>query len=243
VIDKPAGIPVHAGTRHAHPTVADALVARYPNLASIGEDPLRPGIVHRLDRDTSGVLLVARTPEMFATLKRKFQQRRVRKQYLALVHGVVTEDEGTVKLALKRSTRNPLRRSIARDGVGKSAETGFRVRERFAHYTLLDVFPVTGRMHQIRVHLAHLGFPIVGDQLYGKRGSDPALPAIRRQWLHAASVTLTLPSGKTGVFESPLPGELQEVLDVLREREKERTPKAPRLHFRMRSPRQTKRGR
>ena len=250
VLDKPAGIPVHAGVKQEHPTIADALVARYPDLADVGEDPLRPGIVHRLDKGTSGVLLIARTPEMFSYLKQAFQLRRVRKEYLTLVRGVLGEDEGSIKLPIVRSQRNPLRRVVAflgrgkpLDGArGKDAETAFRVRERFAHYTLLDVFPVTGRMHQIRVHLSHLGFPVVGDPLYGKQRKDPALPPIHRQLLHAAAVTLTLPSGKIQRFVSPLPQDFAAVLDALRATDAQHATKAE-ARFRVRHPRSPRRGR
>lgn len=236
VVEKPAGLPVHAGLRHVHPTLADALVARYSDIRNVGEDPLRPGIVHRLDKDTSGVLLVARTPEMFQHLKRQFKERRVKKEYVALVRGVLREDEGVVKLPLTRSKRNPLRRAIARDGSGKTAETGFRVRTRYAHHTLLDIFPVTGRMHQIRVHLAHLGFPVVGDVLYGKREKDASLPKGTRQLLHAASITITLPSGKNQTFESPFPADFQSVLDGLQAAAHTGNPHRH-VRFRMRFPR------
>lgn len=232
VIDKPAGVAVHAGARTTQATIVDALLGRYPDLASVGEDECRPGIVHRLDKDTSGVMLVARTREMYTHLKEQFQRRTVKKQYSALVRGVVSEDEGAVKLPLIRSRRNPLRRTIASEGTGKAAETFFRVRERFLHYTLLDVFPHTGRMHQIRVHLAHLGFPVVGDPLYGKPMKDALLPPVRRQFLHAASISLELPSGKKKTFESPLPRELEEILAILREQKRRQAPKARPLSFR-----------
>lgn len=234
VVDKQAGVPVHAGV-HAEPSLADALVARYPALKEVGESfdrpgspapaktsqmlarALRAGIVHRLDKDTSGVLLIARTPDMYEHLKRQFQNRRVRKEYVALVHGVVPENEGTVKLALVRSKRNPLRRTIAKPGEeGKEAETSFRVLERFREHTLLAVFPRTGRMHQIRVHLAHLGFPIAGDALYGRKSRHRTPPGLSRQFLHAKTITVTLPSGKVRTFESPLPDNLAAVLNAFR---------------------------
>ncbi len=215
VVDKPAGVPVHPGVKR-EPTIADALLARYPQLRDVGEDPSRAGVVHRLDKDTSGVLLVARTPEMYDHLKRHFQARRVSKAYRALVHGVVSEESGSIKLPITRSKRNPLRRTIAKPGAGKDAETSFRVRERFREHSLLDVFPRTGRMHQIRVHLAHLGFPVAGDPLYGRKSRHRTPPGLRRQFLHATSVTVPLPLGKTKTFESPLPGDLQTVLDRLR---------------------------
>ncbi|TSC63155.1 MAG: 23S rRNA pseudouridine synthase [Parcubacteria group bacterium Gr01-1014_106] len=215
VIDKPAGVPVHEGVRR-EPTLADALVERYPGLRDVGEDPKRPGIVHRLDKETSGVLLIARTQEMYEHLKEEFQQRRVRKEYLALVHGVVTESHGSVKLPITRSKRNPLRRTIAKHGEGKDAETEFRVLERFREHTLLVVYPRTGRMHQIRVHLAHLGFPVAGDPLYGRKSRYRTPPGLGRQFLHAHAISVKLPSGKLRTFASPLAEDLAASLGKLR---------------------------
>lgn len=226
VVDKPAGIPVHAGVK-TEPSLADALRARYTDLESVGDDPARPGIVHRLDKDTSGVLLVARTPEMYEHLQEQFRRRRVYKEYLALVHGVVSEPSGSIKLPLARSRRNPLRRTVVVPGGrksldtadtarGKDAETSFRVLERFREHTLLAVLPKTGRMHQIRVHLAHLGFPVAGDTLYGRKSRHRTPPLLRRQFLHASAVAVQLPSGKTKRFESNLPDDLAAVLRSLR---------------------------
>lgn len=234
VLDKPAGVPVHPGVKR-EPTLADALLARYPALRNVGNDPARAGVVHRLDKDTSGVLLVARTPEMYAHLKGQFQLRRIRKAYVALVQGVVTEEEGTVKLPIVRSKRNPLRRTIATPGEGKAAETSFRVRERFREHTLLDVFPRTGRMHQIRVHLAHLGFPVAGDPLYGRKSHHRTPPDLRRQFLHATALAVTLPNGKLASFEGPLPPELADVLDRLRAGEP--APAAKPVRYRWQAPR------
>lgn len=234
VLDKPAGVPVHPGVK-AESSLADALLARYPALKEIGEPGRGAGIVHRLDKDTSGVLLVARTPEMYAHLKAQFQTRKVRKRYLALVHGVVPEKEGVVKLPITRSKRNPLRRTIAKGGEGKGAETAFRVLERFPHHTLLEVFPRTGRMHQIRVHLSHLGFPVAGDSLYGKASRHRTPPGLARQFLHAAELTVTLPSGKPKTFSSPLPLDLDAVLRALRAAPRPRAEKP--LTYRWRKPR------
>lgn len=232
-LEKPAGFPVHHGVRR-EPSLVDALVARYPGVRGVGENPQRPGIVHRLDKETSGVLLVARTPEMYEHLKREFQQRRVRKEYLALVHGVVSEAQGSVKLPIVRSRRNPLRRTIARTGEGKDAETFFRVLERFREHTLLAVYPKTGRMHQIRVHLNHLGFPVAGDPLYGRKSRHRTPPGLRRQFLHAYTITVKLPSEKMQTFTSPLPKDLATVLAELRDAQSR--PAVP-LGYRWRSPR------
>lgn len=215
VLDKPAGVPVHEGVRK-EPTLADALLERYPGLRDIGEDATRPGIVHRLDKETSGVLLVARTQEMYEHLKNEFRHRRVHKEYLALVHGVVTESHGSIKLPITRSKRNPLRRTIAKRGEGKDAETAFRVLERFREHTLLVVTPRTGRMHQIRVHLTHLGFPIAGDPLYGRKSRYRTPPGLGRQFLHAHAITVKLPSGKLRTFTSLLADDLAAALGKLR---------------------------
>lgn len=218
VIDKQAGIPVHAGTKNEHPTIADALLARYPDLAKIGEDPLRPGMVHRLDKDTSGVMLIARTPEMFRYLKEQFQLRHVQKTYLALVRGVMGEKDGKIAMPIMRSTRNPMRRTVADEGQGREAVTFFHRAERFSHYTLLEVMPKTGRTHQIRVHFSHIGFPIIGDTLYGKQIRDGHIPAAKRQFLHAYQIAITMPSGNIKTFQAPLPPDLQVILDELRAR-------------------------
>ncbi|MDP3685564.1 MAG: RluA family pseudouridine synthase [bacterium] len=234
VLDKPAGIPVHAGVKR-EPSLADALLVRYPGLRDIGEDPRRPGIVHRLDKETSGVLLVARTPEMYEHLKHEFQDRRVQKEYLALVHGVVPETQGSVKLPITRSKRNPLRRTIAKKGEGKDAETSFRVLERLREHTLLAVYPKTGRMHQIRVHLSHLGFPVAGDPLYGRKSRHRTPPGLTRQFLHAHAITIALPSGKLRTFASPLADDLAAALSALRN--SPNTPTVTPLGYRWRSPR------
>ncbi len=239
VIDKPAGVPVHEGVKR-EPSLADALVERYQALRGIGEAPRWAGVVHRLDKETSGVLLVARTQAMYEHLKRQFQQRRVRKEYVALVHGVVSEEEGTVKLPIVRSKRNPLRRTIARAGEGKDAETAFRVLERFREHTLLAVFPRTGRMHQIRVHLAHLGFPVAGDTLYGRKSKHRTPPGLARQFLHARALTIQLLAGTARTFEGPLPEGLSAVLDRMRENN---APAAARpVAYRWRAPRGPRRG-
>lgn len=251
VIDKPAGVPVHSGVKR-EPSLADALVARFPALREVGESPersdqppastaampVRAGIAHRLDKDTSGVLLVARTPDMYEHLKAQFQHRKVRKEYVALVHGVVPENEGAIKLPLTRSKRNPLRRTIARPGEGKDAETSFRVLERFREHTLLAVFPRTGRMHQIRVHLAHLGFPVAGDPLYGRRSRHRTPPGLARQFLHAAKLAVALPSGIVRTCESPLPADLGDVLSALRAALPGASPRP--LGYRWRTPRAPK---
>lgn len=216
VINKQAGLPVHAGMKNEHPTLCDALLARYSDLKEIGDDPLRPGIVHRLDKDTSGVMLVARTPKMYEFLKEQFQLHHVHKTYTALVLGVMGEPDGKINQPIMRSTRNPMRRTVADKGEGRPATTLFLRTEKFSHYTLLEVKPITGRTHQIRVHLSHIGFPILGDNLYGKQMHDRNITPIRRQFLHASKISFTREDGTIKTFSAPLPADLQQILDELR---------------------------
>lgn len=212
VIDKPAGIVSHPGQGVASGTVTDWFAARYPDKVP-ALDPERPGLVHRLDKDTSGVLIMAKTPDAYDKLKRQFKLHRARKEYLALVFGNPGEPKGRITRPLARSKRNPLRRTI--DPAGKPAITEWVKEETINNYTLLRVYPLTGRTHQIRAHLHFLGFPIVGDSLYVfKRQKSPA--GVTRHLLHAEKLSLTLPSGKTKTFVAPLPDDFQQVLTSLR---------------------------
>ncbi|HUA17105.1 MAG TPA: RluA family pseudouridine synthase [Bryobacteraceae bacterium] len=208
-INKPAGMVVHAGAgRHAG-TLVNALLHRFGKLSTVGGD-LRPGIVHRLDRFTSGVILVARTDAAHRNLADQFSSRRVEKVYLALVHGRVKLDQATVT---KPITRDPHRRTrmTARLEHGRQAITTYRVLERFDKFTFLEVKIGTGRTHQIRVHLASVGHPVVGDPLYGAPAS-----ALARYFLHAHRITFTSPaSGEPITVTSPLPLDLQRCLDHL----------------------------
>jgi len=229
VINKPAGLLTHAAEDPAASSVAKWFAARYPG-QHIG-DPGRPGVVHRLDRDTSGVMVLAKTSEVFATLKEQFKRRHVQKEYLALVLGVPGGEDGRITRPIARSRRNPNRRAVApplkvkAGGVqspfaAKPAITEWRREETFqGKYALLRVMPYTGRTHQIRVHLHFIGHPIIGDPIYAfKRISPPA--GIQRLMLHAEKLTLRLPSvdqGKRKVFTAPLPAEFEAILDRLRQ--------------------------
>lgn len=215
VMDKPAGLVVHAGHGQETQSVVAWLLQRRPDVAGVGDDPLRPGIVHRLDKDTSGVLIVAKNQKTFEHLKDQFKNRRAHKEYLALVFGVPGEPKGRINRALLRSKRNPLRRTI--DPAGKEAITEWRGEESFGKdYALLRIFPLTGRTHQIRAHLHFLGFPIVGDALYTyKRQRQPQ--GVKRQLLHAEKLTLTLPNGKRATFTAPLAADFAAVLESLRQ--------------------------
>ncbi len=220
IINKPAGIAVHK-TRAGDPqlTIADLLVARYPDIASVGEDPLRPGIVHRLDKETSGLMVIAKTNAAFFNLKEQFKNRTVQKEYLALVHGTPTPASNTItaplgKVGAKQTTHTAGKRTLTE----REAVTDYRTVRHYgpsnSGFTLLEVSPHTGRTHQIRVHLASIGCPIAGDRLYGRRGDTPP-PGLDRLFLHAQRLSFTAPSGTALSFEADLPPELAGVLDVL----------------------------
>jgi 23S rRNA pseudouridine1911/1915/1917 synthase len=211
VVDKPPGLTVHPAPGHPSGTLVNALLAAYPDLEREAGD-LRPGIVHRLDRDTSGLMVVARTERARRALQRQLKDREVRKTYLALALGVPQPREGTIEAPIGRHPKN--RQKMAVVAGGREAVTRYRVREELAggRYALLEVEPVTGRTHQIRVHLAALGHPIAGDRTYGRR-SD----LIGRQFLHAARLAFAMPlGGRTVEFESPLPPDLCAALEALR---------------------------
>lgn len=205
VINKPAGLTVQPGIANETGTITDWFTSRYPGR--------RGGLVHRLDKDTSGVLVLAKTPAAHAYLKQQFKKRRVKKEYLAVVFGVPKASDGRITRPLARSKRNPLRRTI--DEAGKPAITEWQLEKKLGHkYALLKVFPFTGRTHQIRVHLHFLGHPIVGDKLYTFKRQHPP-PGVTRQLLHAYRLTLNLPSGRRKTFTAPLPEDFQNVLSMV----------------------------
>lgn len=209
-INKPAGMVVHAGAGQHSGTLVNALLHRFGKLSTAGGE-LRPGIVHRLDRFTSGVILIARNDAAHRNLAEQFASRQVEKIYLALVHGSVKKDQGRITSPI---TRDPLRRirMTARLARGRSAITDYRVLERFEGFTLLEVTIGTGRTHQIRVHLASVGHPVVGDKLYGA----PASP-LGRYFLHARQIIFTSPStGERITVSAPLPPDLESYLETLR---------------------------
>ena len=212
VVNKPAGIAVYPGQGKETRTVSHWFMQHYPESHDVGDHD-RPGIVHRLDKDTSGVLIMAKTQQAFEWLKQEFKQHRARKEYLALVFGVPGEPKGRITRPLQRSKRNPLRRTV--DPEGKPAITEWRFEEKYQDsYALLRLYPLTGRTHQIRVHLHFLGFPIVGDQLYTFRRQRP--PAgVKRQLLHAERLTVMLPSKKRKTFVAPIPEDFQAVIESL----------------------------
>jgi 23S rRNA pseudouridine1911/1915/1917 synthase len=216
VVDKPAGMVVHAGAGHASGTLVNALLYHFGSLSSAGGEE-RPGIVHRLDRETSGVLVVARTDKAHQSLSAQFHNRKVEKTYLALVHGCMKQAQGLINAPI---SRDPVRRSrmTVKLKSGRSAITEYRVIEEIDLLTLLEVRIGTGRTHQIRVHLASLHHPIVGDKLYGAPARIPELPALGRFFLHASRLRFTLPStGEPITVESPVAPELVAFLESARE--------------------------
>jgi 23S rRNA pseudouridine1911/1915/1917 synthase len=208
-IDKPAGMVVHAGAGVHSGTLVNALLHRFGALSGVG-GALRPGIVHRLDRFTSGVLLVAKNDAAHQSLAAQFSGREVEKVYLALVHGNVKRDSGRIERPI---ARDPVRRTrmTARLAQGRAAWSEYHVLRRFDRFTLLEVRIGTGRTHQIRVHLSSIGHPVVGDTLYGAPKKVEGRPPLERFFLHAHRIRFRRPSDRREVeVVSPLPGELEE---------------------------------
>lgn len=211
VVDKPPGLTVHPAPGHPAGTLVNALLAVCPDLQGIA-GTLRPGIVHRLDKDTSGLIVVAKNDRAQRALSQQLKDRLVHKMYLALVSGVPSPLEGIIEAPVGRHPK--YRKKMAIVAGGREAVTRYRVREEVAggRYALLEVEPVTGRTHQIRVHMATIGHPIVGDATYGKRSA-----VVGRQFLHASRLAFEMPlSRRTVEFESPLPPDLRAALETLR---------------------------
>jgi len=213
VIDKTAGIVVHPAVGHSSGTLVNAVLAHAPDLAGIGGER-RPGVVHRLDKDTSGVLLMAKNDHAYRFLQDQFHSRQVQKTYIALVDGAPPTPVGRIEAAIARDAARPTRMAVVPDEDGRAATSTYKTIERFMRHTLLEVHPLSGRTHQVRLHMAFLGCPIVGDTTYGRR--QPTLP-LKRHFLHALRLVITLPGeSETRTFEAPLPGDLVIVLDRLR---------------------------
>ncbi len=211
VVDKPAGLTVHPAPGNANGTLVNGLLALYPDLPGIGGWQ-RPGIVHRLDKDTSGLMVVAKTEEAHHSLSEQIQGRRIKKGYTALASGQVADGEGVIDAPIGRDPNHRKRMAIVKRG--RASKTRYVVVRRMDDATLAEVFPVTGRTHQIRVHFASLGHPLVGDSLYGGK-SD----LLERQFLHAHLLGFEHPlSGERVEFRSMLPEDLREVLEGIRGR-------------------------
>lgn len=221
VIDKPPGLVVHPAAGHPDQTLVNALLHHLKDLSGIGGE-LRPGIVHRLDKDTSGVLLVAKNDDAHRKLSAAWNTDAVRKEYVALVYGTPSADRGTIEAAIGRDPRDRKRMAVVAEG--RHAITDYEVVQRLRHASLLRCRLRTGRTHQIRVHLKHLGHPIVGDPVYSgpqwrgipDKKIQRVLAATERQMLHAARITFTHPrDGRTLMFEAPMPADMRAVVEIL----------------------------
>jgi len=208
VIDKPAGLPIHPAPGHYSHTLVNAILSYVPSLPE-GDDSLRPGIVHRLDKDASGVMVVAKNSGAQANLINQFKTRSVVKAYLVLVRGHLTPGEGVIEAPIGRDPRNRKRMAVVAEG--KEARTQYSVIKYVGNYTLVEVRPETGRTHQIRVHLSAIGYPVVGDPVYGVKS-----PHLSRPFLHACRLGFKLPStGEYKEFTSNLPPDLEQALEKI----------------------------
>lgn len=241
VINKPPGIPVHGGDRVQGETVADFLLEKFPEISDVGDLStsseqvnLRPGIIHRLDKNTSGVMVVARNQQSFEALKELFQKRLVEKTYLAIVCGKLREKRGTINMPIGRVVKNPLKRGVAthRSKIRgeREAVTEYCVLRENDKYSLVELKPKTGRMHQLRVHLKAIGHPVACDKIYGGKkvccprttgisgessspvGGRASLEGVARQLLHAQALAFSFPEGKRWRFEADLPNDFSVAL-------------------------------
>ncbi len=215
VIDKPAGMTVHPGAGHDSGTLVNAVVARWPRIADVGE-PERPGIVHRLDRATSGLLLIALSGRAYTRLNEMIRNREITRTYPALVHGHPESSAGVVDAPIGRDPHHRTRQAVVEDG--RPSRTHYRVVGEYEDYSLLEVRLETGRMHQVRVHMDAIAHPLVGDQTYGKRqvARETAVGKLNRQFLHASKLEFDHPvSGEPMSITSELPEDLQEAITEL----------------------------
>jgi 23S rRNA pseudouridine1911/1915/1917 synthase len=212
VVNKSSGMVVHPGAGNDRGTLVNALLAHFPAIREVGERD-RPGVVHRLDKETSGVMVFAKTEKAYRWLVKQFKLRDVHKTYFALVDGHPPTPTGRIEAPVERDIRHRTRMAVGLRGQGKPAISEYFEIQRFCKHAFLEVHPVTGRTHQIRVHLSYIGVPVVGDTLYGRR--NPSIP-IDRFFLHAKSLSLRLPGDRTArSFEAPLAPELVEILSNL----------------------------
>ncbi len=214
VVNKPAGMVVHPAAGHSSGTLVHAALAHAPDMAGIGGER-RPGVVHRLDKDTSGLILLAKNDQAHRFLQEQFRLRKTEKTYMALVDGKPPTPEGRIEAPVGRDRVHRKLMTVTGIKKGREAVSEYRTLESFKQYTLLEVHPLTGRTHQIRVHMKFLGCPVAGDSVYGHRNAT--LP-LKRQFLHAARLTILLPGeAERRTFEAQLPDDLVIVLDRLRE--------------------------
>ena len=220
VVEKPAGLVTHPSATHKSGTLVNGILARWPEIAGVGESALRPGIVHRLDKETSGLMVVAKTQPMYLWLKNQFQDRKVEKKYIALVFGKMSQKEGEISVPIARRKTKQITVPHANKGFSgnayksRKASTGFKILDFYNDFTLVEALPRTGRMHQIRVHFKHIGHPLAGDKTYASKRVLSALP-MERHFLHAGYLAFNLPSGEKAEFSSDLPADLKVILNGL----------------------------
>ncbi len=213
VINKPAGMVVHPAAGHYSGTLVHAALAHAPKMEGVGGEQ-RPGVVHRLDKDTSGLIVLAKNDQTHRWLVDQFKERKVNKTYLALVDGAPPTPAGRIETPIGRSPVHRQMMAVVPADKGRPSITEYRTLEKFPKHTLLEVHPLTGRMHQIRIHLQFIGCPVAGDKVYGHK--HPSIP-LERQFLHAARLTFTLRGEvQPRTFEAPLPADLQDILNTLR---------------------------
>ncbi|HBB56674.1 TPA: RluA family pseudouridine synthase [Patescibacteria group bacterium] len=223
-VNKPAGIVVHRSATESEEKkkyLTDWLVEKYPTIKNVGDEPeLRPGIVHRLDKETSGVLIIAKNQKAFEFLKKQFKEKAVVKKYIALLRGVLKEDNGVIDLPIGKSKVDFRKRAIGKAARGelKEAHTEYRVLERFSDYTLVEAFIKTGRTHQIRVHFAAISKPLACDHLYGAGKGKVCPQGLDRIFLHANYLEISLPNDSKIKLEADLPEDLAGALDLLRKK-------------------------
>lgn len=204
VVDKPCGLLTHPSSSSQEPTLVEWFLKHVPEASKVGEDPIRPGIVHRLDREVSGLLVLAKNQATFDALKKGFSSRTVEKRYLAMVHGEILEEENDIKLAIARSTSKARMAARPKEQEGKAAWTHYKVRERFVGATLLDVEILSGRTHQIRAHFHGIGHPIIGDTLYTRKQTDRNIKQPTRILLQSVHLAFTDPTtGERETFDLP----------------------------------------
>ena len=215
VINKPQGMVVHAGAGHESGTLVNACLHQLSSLSGIG-GVLRPGIVHRLDKDTSGLIVIAKNDSSHLNLSEQIRTKECSREYLALVEGIIKEDSGKINASLGRDLKDRKKFCVVPQGQGRSAETDFYVEERFAEFTLVRFQLHTGRTHQIRAHAKYIGHPVVGDPVYGFKKQRFSLEG---QLLHAFRIGLTHPrTGERMIFTAPLPDYFERVLNLLRKK-------------------------
>jgi 23S rRNA pseudouridine1911/1915/1917 synthase len=213
IVNKPAGMVVHPAAGHFTGTLVHAALAHAPDIEGVGGQE-RPGVVHRLDKNTSGLIVLAKNDRAHRWLQDQFRLRKVEKYYLALVDGCPPSPTGRIETAIGRSDRHRGKMAVVVPNKGREAVSEYRTIEKFTQHTLLEVKPLTGRTHQIRLHLEFIGCPVAGDVIYGRKQSTIE---VQRHFLHAARLVICLPGEKIpGVFDAPLPSELEQVLDQIR---------------------------